>query len=232
MPPAGSGLAQLSEILVFDKSLDGTAQFVADLARSSLEQCDGVGMQLVDRNGLGARVFSDARSSELDLLQDRLDDGPCVECLRTGESHFLEPVTSDERWPSFGPSARRVGLTACLALPLIARGRVIGALNLYAWPVGGFVGWNRQHCSTFAEHASISLASAQAYVRTQLLIAELRARVALPDDIVQQAHGVLMVSEHTSLEGAIARLSEMADAERCSLDVAAQSLLESLANGH
>jgi GAF domain-containing protein len=130
-----------------------------------LDFCDGVGMQLVDRNGLSARVFTDTRSSQLDALQDRLDDGPCVEALRTGELYDLEPVTSDERWPSFGPSARQAGLIACLALPLIARGELIGVLNLYAWPVGGFAVWDRQHCRVFARQASIFLASAQVYAR-------------------------------------------------------------------
>jgi GAF domain-containing protein len=172
------GLGQLSEIRVFDKPLGGTAQDVVDLARSSLAHCDGVGIQLLDHDGVGARAFTDARTFELDALQAELDDGPCLMCLRDGEHHDLEPVTSDERWPSFGPSARRAGLIACSAMPLVARGEHIGALNLYAWRVGGFAGWDRGQCNTFARHASSLLGSAQAYARTQLLIAELEARLA------------------------------------------------------
>jgi GAF domain-containing protein len=222
------GISELSQILVFTKSLDGTAQDVADLARSSLAQCDGVGMQLVDRNGLSTRVFTDTRSSQLDTLQDQLDDGPCVQCLRTGEWHDLEPVTSDERWPSFGPSSRQVGLIACMALPLIAKNELIGTMNLYAWSINGFAGWDRRHCNTFAEHASISLANAQAYARTQELIAELRQRVALPDDIIHRAHGVLMQIEGTALEGARTRLALMADDQGSTLEIAAQSVLDSI----
>jgi GAF domain-containing protein len=224
----GNGLTRLAEILVFDKPLDGTAQDVVELARSSLDHCDGVGMQLVDRNGLSARVFTDTRSSRLDALQDELDNGPCVECLRTGELYDLEPVTSDERWPTFAPSARAAGLIACLALPLIARGELIGVMNLYAWPIGGFPGWDRPRCTTFARHASVSLASAQAYAKTQVLIADLEEQVALPDDVVEQAHGALMALENTSLDAAITRLSELADAQRCTLDVAAQSVLDAI----
>lgn len=231
MLEGAEGFAQLSEILVFDKPLGGTAQDVVDLARSSLDQCDGVGMQLLDRDGLGARATTDTRSFELEALQDELDDGPCVECLRTGELHDLEPVTSDERWPSFAPPARRMGLIACLALPLIAQGRLIGALNLYAWPIGGFAGWDRQRCSIFARQASISLASAQVYTHSQLLITGLEARLAAADDVIDQAHGVLMALEHTTLEAAITRLSELADAQTSTLDSAAQSVLDSLADG-
>jgi GAF domain-containing protein len=175
------GLARLSEILVFEQPLGGTAQDVVDLARDSLGQCDGVGIQVLDDGGdggIGARRTTDARSFDLDALQDELDDGPCVECLRDGERHDLEPVTSDERWPRFGPSARRAGLVACCALPLVAHGELIGVLNLYAWPAVGFAGWDRQRCGTFAYRASNLLSSARTYDRSQELIAQLEARLA------------------------------------------------------
>jgi len=231
MTGGAEGVAQLSEILVFVKPLRVTPQDAVDLARSSLDHCDGVGMQLVDREGLGARVSTDERSSDLDALQDELDDGPCVECLHTGMLHDLEPVTSDERWPTFAPAARHTGLIACLALPLITEGELIGVLNLYAWPAGGFAGWDRQNCTNFALHASVSLASAQAYARTQVRIAELQGRLAAGDDLIDRAHGVLMEREHTRLDDAVSRLSEMADTRRCTVDVAAQSVLDSVADG-
>jgi GAF domain-containing protein len=172
------GLARLSELLVFEKPLGGTAQDVVDLARDSLGQCDGVGIQVLGDEGAGARATTDSRSFDLDTLQDQLDNGPCVESLRDGEPHDLEPVTSDERWPSFAPSARRIGLIACAALPLVAHGELIGVLNLYAWPRVGFAGWDRERCGTFARRASHVLASAQAYARTQALIANLEAELA------------------------------------------------------
>jgi GAF domain-containing protein len=178
MPEDAVGLAQLSEILVFQKPLGGTAQDVVDLAVSSLAHCDGVGIQVLGDDGVAARATTDPRSFDLDILQDELDDGPCVESLRDGERHDLEPVTSDERWPRFAPTARRSGLIACVALPLVAHGEVIGVLNLYAWPAVGFAGWDRRHCGTFAGRASQVLASAQAYERTQDLIAKLEARLA------------------------------------------------------
>jgi GAF domain-containing protein len=178
MPEDPIGLAQLAEIFVFEKPLGGTAQDVVNLARDSLAHCDGVGIQVLDDRGGGVRATTDSRSFDLDALQDELDDGPCVECLRDGERHDLEPVTSDERWPSFGPSARRIGLIACTALPLVAHGERIGVLNLYAWPAVGFAGWDRQRCTSFARHASNVLASARAYADTQLLIAELEAQLA------------------------------------------------------
>ncbi len=154
MPDDAGGLARLSELLVFEKPLVGTVQNVVDLARTSLSQCDGVGIQVLEGDAVGTRATTDSRSLELDTLQDELDDGPCVACLRDGERHDLDPVTSDERWPGFGPLARRTGLIACAAFPLIAYNELIGVLNLYAWPAVGFAGWDRRQCGTFARRAS------------------------------------------------------------------------------
>src|SRR5262245_897310 len=229
--PGEGRRTRLSEIIVYEQPFDDTAQDIADLARRTVEYCDGVGLQLLDRNGVGAHVFTDARSSQLDALQEQFDEGPCVSCLRTGELHDLEPVTSDERWPSFGPSARDAGLIACLALPLVARGVLIGVLNLYAWPVVGFIGWDRQRSRTIAAGAAIPLARAHPYPHTQVIIAELRARVAEPDDIVHQAHGVLMVIGDTNLEDAIAQLVELAREQDGTLERAAQSVLDSVTDG-
>jgi GAF domain-containing protein len=178
MPEDAFGLDRLSEILVFEKALGGTAQDVVDLARDSLGQCDGVGIRVLEDDGDGIRVATDPRSYDLDALQDELDDGPCVECLRDGMSHDLEPITSDERWPTFAPLARRSGLIACAAIPLRVRDEQIGVLNLYAWPKVGFAGWDRQQCSVFAHRASNLLASARLYSRAQDLIGRLEARLA------------------------------------------------------
>jgi len=178
VPEDAEGLARLSEILVFEKPLGGTAQDVVDLARNSLGQCDGAGIQVLEDGSVSVRATTDSRSFDFDALQDRLDDGPCVESLRDGERHDLEPVTSDERWPNFAPPARRAGLVACCALPLVAHGQLIGVLNLYAWPAVGFAGWDREHCGMFAGRASHLLASARVYARTQLLIAKLEGRLA------------------------------------------------------
>jgi GAF domain-containing protein len=230
MPPEEGAMTELSEMRVFDKPLDGTAQAVVDLAQRSLDHCDGVGVRLLDRNGVAARVFTDTRSSQFDALQDELDDGPCIECVRTRSLCDLGSITPDTQARSFARSARDAGLIACLGLPLIVDGEVIGALNLYAWPVGKFGGWDRQHCTDFAEQASISLANAQAYARTQVVIVELKAQLAASDDRVEQAHGVLMVLENTTLEGAAARLSGLAAARRWTLDRAAQSVLDSVAD--
>jgi GAF domain-containing protein len=225
-PPAG--VVALSRILVFTQPLIETLRDVARLARASLQACDGAGVQLIARNGLGPTASTDSRSHDLDTLQDELGEGPCYECLYTGQSRVFGPATPHDRWHRFARDATQQGLIGCLALPLDAGDEFIGVLNLYAWPTTPFLGWDRDNCDAFANQASIGLANAQAYSRIQGIIAELQADLNAPDDVVHQACGVLMARERERPDQAQARLSRFARIQRRSIQEAAQSIIESL----
>jgi GAF domain-containing protein len=91
------------------------------------------GLMLADEQGrLRVAVASSERAHLLDLFQLQNDEGPCLECYRSGE-----PVGADrledtrDRWPRFAVAAQSAGFVNVLALPLRLRRDVIGALNLF-----------------------------------------------------------------------------------------------------
>jgi GAF domain-containing protein len=99
------------------------------------------GLMLADEQGrLRVAVASSERAHLLDLFQLQNDEGPCLECYRSGE-----PVGADrledtrDRWPRFAVAAQSAGFVNVLALPLRLRRDVIGALNLFgdssSWPI-------------------------------------------------------------------------------------------------
>ena len=77
-----------------------------------------------------------ASSSEamrvLELFELQAQEGPCLDCYRTGE-----PVVNQDlavvngRWRRFAPEALAAGFHSVHALPMRLRGTVIGALNLF-----------------------------------------------------------------------------------------------------
>lgn len=75
---------------------------------------------------------SDSAAYLLDLFQVQNDEGPCLECFRTGRMVRDAQLTPDGPWPRFAAAARAQGFTAVDAVPLRARRTVLGALNLFS----------------------------------------------------------------------------------------------------
>ena len=112
-----------------------TIEIFAELA----EKCVGLlpvsaaGILLRDVSGDLQVIGASSPSAHLlDLFQVQNDEGPCLECLETGEQVFEVDLGSSDRWPQFSELARRQQFTSVYALPLQSRHVTVGALNLFA----------------------------------------------------------------------------------------------------
>ena len=91
------------------------------------------------RGELRVAAASTEQAGLLELFQLQNDQGPCLECFRTGL-----PVTAAglagpaPRWPRFAGAAAQAGFAAVEALPMRLRDQVIGALNLFRAEPGPF----------------------------------------------------------------------------------------------
>ena len=104
-----------------------TDRSVALLAASA------AGVMLADPRGeLRVAAASSEEAGLLELFQLQNDQGPCLECFRTGR-----PVTAADlagpapRWPRFAAAALQAGFATVEALPMRLRDQTIGALNLF-----------------------------------------------------------------------------------------------------
>jgi hypothetical protein len=72
------------------------------------------------------------RTRDIELFQLQAEEGPCIECYRTGEPVLIADIgTQIDRWPRFVPAAIEAGFTSVHALPMRAAGAVLGALGLF-----------------------------------------------------------------------------------------------------
>jgi GAF domain-containing protein len=173
---------------------------------------------------------SSHRMELLELFELQHDEGPCLDCYRSGN-----PVRCDdlrgaaERWPMFAPEALAAGWASVYALPMRLRDRTIGSLNLLRvepWPPGEAELVTAQ---ALADVATIGILQYRAAEEQRLLAEQLQhaldSRVA-----VEQAKGVLAEYAQVSMETAFSALRRYArDHNRRLVDVAVDVVDRSLA---
>ena len=83
-------------------------------------QSDAAGMLLADRTGqLRFVAGSDEATTMLELFQLQHEEGPCLDCFKSGEPVVNTNLAeAADRWPRFAPMALNADFQAVHAIPL------------------------------------------------------------------------------------------------------------------
>ncbi|GAB7190983.1 hypothetical protein NUM3379_16900 [Kineococcus sp. NUM-3379] len=109
------------------------------LAAGRVLPVDGAGVAYRVGERMALVHASPALVDDAERVQDGLQTGPCKDAAATGEVVVAEDLALDgHRWPGFAEHAVALGLNAVVAVPLLARGQVWGALDLYRAAPGPF----------------------------------------------------------------------------------------------
>jgi GAF domain-containing protein len=187
---------------------------VHDLLQTLAARCvdlfgvGAAGLLVADDHGrLQVVVSSNERTRLLELFQVQNDEGPCLDCFRSGAPVKVHDLASArQRWPGFVPHALREGFGSVVALPMRLRGETIGALNLF----GG------ADTTPFSDR-SLTIAQALADVATIAL----NSRIA-----IEQAKGALATRLHIELDEAFHLLRNHARSNRRHLAEVARDVVE------
>jgi GAF domain-containing protein len=124
-------LAEITGRLVSGERGDAVLQLI-DEACTRVLGVTAAGMLVIDpRGGVEVMAASDERARFVELLQSQIDEGPCLDCIRTNKVISV-PDLSVARgdWPTFGAAALAAGYRAVYALPMRLGDRAVGGLNL------------------------------------------------------------------------------------------------------
>jgi GAF domain-containing protein len=113
--------------------------------------------------------------------------------FRDQELYRIDSTIQDQRWPDFCQSAAAHGIYSTLSVPLAARGKSLGALNLYAEAEGAFTLDHEKNVRLFADQACIVLANAQVYWDARQLSENLKQAIESRETI-SQAVGILIAA--------------------------------------
>ncbi|MGY0060610.1 ANTAR domain-containing protein [Streptomyces sp. LZ34] len=203
-----------------------------DFLRLLTDRCVGMldasaaGVLLADRDGkLRVMAASNEQVRLLELFQLQNDEGPCLECFRTGTPVIVPDLsTVTARWPRFAVAAQRSGFGAVQALPMRLRDEVVGALNLFRTTPGPFDPADTPVAQALADVATISLLQQRTAQRSTVLNEQLQT--ALNSRVlIEQAKGKLAERQGIDMEQAFTTLRGYARAHNRRLADVARALI-------
>ncbi|WP_290056852.1 ANTAR domain-containing response regulator [Amycolatopsis solani] len=168
----------------------------------------------------GGRARTTASTSErvtsLDEDQYRLDDGPCLEAMRSGKLVRTTVADAAERWPDFTRGAQEAGFGSFLAAPLVADEVYSGAINCYGEQDDGFAEVDAQVLELYTSAVEAVLRVYHRYVEARDTADHLRTALT-SRSVIDQAKGMLMAIRQIDAEAAFALLVEQSQQENVKL---------------
>ncbi len=122
----------LADTMVADFDVIDFLQMLTDRSVALLS-ASAAGVVLADPRGtLRLAASSNDAAALVELFQLQNDEGPCLECFRTGQPVAADDLAApDQPWPKFAAAATQSGFRAVQALPMRLRDQIVGALNLF-----------------------------------------------------------------------------------------------------
>jgi GAF domain-containing protein len=184
--------------------VEGTLQAITASAVATVPHATQCGISyVIGRHRVEPRASSGDLPRQVDELQSRLGQGPCLDAVWEQEVVRVDDVGADERWPEFAREAAALGVGSMMCFQLFVSGDQLGAMNLYSGAAGAFDDESEQIGLMLAGHAAVALAGAE---HEQ----ELR-RAVDSRDLIGQAKGILMERHKLTADqafGVLARVSQ------------------------
>ena len=208
---------EVADTLVADFDL---IEFLHNLAdhTAAVSDAASVGLLLADEGGrLHFMAASTEGARHLELFQLQHDEGPCLDCYRTGEPVMEAGLRPDDtQWPTFTPRALAAGVRSVHAFPMRLRDRVIGAMNIFDADPMPFSDDDVKVVQALADVATIAIIQERAISRAETVTEQLHG--ALNSRIViEQAKGVVAQRHGVDVDTAFERLRAHARSHRLRL---------------
>jgi GAF domain-containing protein len=185
----------------------------------------GAGVTLLD--GDGQLRFAAANHPAViasEQAQERVQEGPCTECLRGASPVVVPDIAVEDRWPSYRGALGEAELRAVVAVPLVVRDQTIGAVDVYTDEP-------RRWSEDDVEAATVLAQMATAYVIRANLTAEVervneQLQQALESRVyIEQAKGKLAGERSIDMEEAFEVIRSYARSTNQTVRMVAQRLV-------
>ena len=211
-------MAEVAAALESPPTVGERLQLVLESATATIPGVEAASVTLLDHGRLETLAGTDPVVYELDGLQYQLDEGPCVDAVRSQDFQRADDLADDKRWPFYAPKAAALGIGSQMAVRLFDDHNSVGGLNLYAFRPQAFNADTRHVAWLFAKHASLSMERA---FKDEQLNEALATR-----NVIGQAIGMVMERYQMDEKRAFAFLVRVSSTSNIKLRQIAQELVD------
>ncbi|MCU1667589.1 MAG: hypothetical protein JWP40_516 [Blastococcus sp.] len=209
---AGTGSGSVGEggldVVQMLDQFEDVAGFLDSLVRWAVDSTPGAeacGLTL-EQAGRGRTVtYSGELAARGDERQYELDDGPCLQAMRSGQVVTVTDMAAERRWGLYPQRAVDAGVCSSLSLPLSVGDQGRGALNLYATRPDAFTDADVRAGHSWAGQASGALSVAWRMAERQATLDNLTQGM-VTRQVIGQAIGLLMAQRRCTAEEAFGLL--------------------------
>ena len=194
-------LTALAGVVLAQQDVASSLNEICRIAVRAVPAAEGASITTLENGRPVAAAGSDDWAKELDELQYTEHEGPCLDCMRTGNVFRVRDLSADTRWPSYAPRAVAVGAGSMVSLPMATEGRNVGALNVYARGADAFNAEAVSVGEVIAAHSALAMQVAAAFFSHRDLAAQLREAVQ-SRPVIEQAKGILMARHGVTADAA------------------------------
>lgn len=145
--------ARVAKLLKTQRTLPAKLESVAAIAKRTVHNCDAVGISLLVDGEHTTSAVSDRLAVEVDLVQYHPAKGRVLRPSTTGRSFGSTSSSATAAFPVIAPGAMALDIHSVLSVPLRARDRALGALNLYSRLLDAFDARAEQAAQPLADYA-------------------------------------------------------------------------------
>lgn len=221
---SAAAFTEVARSLFLADSVGDTLVRAVDLCVVTIEACELAGALLFEGDATTDRVCTDPIVDEVDALQRRTGEGPCLDAVAHKLTFYADELGTDPRWPNFGPGAASLGIRSLLALPMAANG-TSGAINLYSRYSQAFGVIDRARGLLLAAMAGFACSTARAHEDEERRAENLHAAL-VTRELIGQAQGILIERERITGDQAFHILRQASQHLNVKLREVAQDLID------
>lgn len=194
-----------------------------ELVHSAVEHIpniDYAGITVVSRQErtVSTPAATHAHPRSLDRIQQKYQEGPCLNAAVLHEAFFIDDLRLDSRWPDFQREAlKETAISSIGSFQLFTTAEYVGALNLYADKPDAMTARSRELGYVYAAHTAMVWAASH---RGDLFEIDLPSR-----EVIGQATGMIMQREAFDATVATAYLQLLSQTRNESLTDIAREII-------